>query len=244
MLLKLVVILTIVAFNFAFTQSREEKSTAPTPGETKSEVPELREYHKVIHKLWHVMWAEKNIKGIAQMYNDIESGAISVKNAKLPGILRDKEEMWNENVNSLMRIVGELKEAIKSNDSLMILKKTEELHSQYEKLVKIIKPKIRELDEFHQVLYVLYHYYVPEYNVEAIRSVLPSLREKMEKLKASKLPGNLKAKEDDFKKRLNELDKAVDDFVKLFNGKFDEKIVKEKMEALHSRYKLVEKLVE
>lgn len=225
----------ILILAFAYPQE-------PKTDELKSDVPELTAYHKVIYKLWHVLWPDKNIKGIAEIYPDILSGAENLKNAKLPGILRDKEKIWNENVGILVKIVAELKTAIDNNDSVKILTISEKLHSQYEKLVRIIKPVTKELDEFHQVLYVLYHYYVPEYNVEKIKTTAPKLKQKFDALKESKLPERLKAKEKEFKNAISELEKVVDDFVKLSMDKFDKKTITESLNKVHSAYQKVEKV--
>ncbi len=211
--------------------------------ELKAEVPELIQYHKVIYKLWHIFWPNKDIGGIVQSFEDIRRGANNIKNAKLPGILRDKKKLWDENVERLIGIVNEMSEAIDSGDSVLILKKTEELHSQYEKLVRIVKPVIKELEEFHQILYVLYHYYVPEYNVKKIKETAPELRNKAEKLKEERLLEKIKSSaRDEFKVRVNKLYDEVLSFVELVEGNFDAKSVKRKIEKVHSSYQAVEKL--
>lgn len=211
--------------------------------ELKAEVPELVQYHKVIYKLWHSFWPNKDIGGIVQSFEDIRKGANNIKNAKLPGILRDKKKLWDENVERLIGIVNEMSEAIDNGDSVLILKKAEELHSQYEKLVRIVKPVIKELGEFHQILYVLYHYYVPEYNVKKIKETAPELRNKAEKLKEERLLEKIKSSaRDEFKVRVNKLYDEVLSFVELVEGNFDAKSVKRKIEKVHSSYQAVEKL--
>jgi len=141
--------------------------------ETKPEVKELTKYHKVIYKLWHVAWPNKDINMIIQLYDDLKNGADEVANAKLPGILRDKEKAWKENVEKLLLSINNLKNAIDKRDTSEILKLAEDIHTIYETLVKVIKPPIKEVDEFHQTLYVLYHYYVPEHNIEKIKTLIP-----------------------------------------------------------------------
>lgn len=211
--------------------------------ELKAEVPELVQYHKVIYKLWHSFWPNKDIGGIVQSFEDIRKGANNIKNAKLPGILRDKKKLWDENVERLIGIVNEMSEAIDNGDSVLILKKAEDLHSQYEKLVRIVKPVIKELEEFHQILYVLYHYYVPEYNVKKIKETAPELRNKAEKLKEERLLEKIKSSaRDEFKVRVNKLYDEVLSFVELVEGNFDAKSVKRKIEKVHSSYQAVEKL--
>lgn len=60
-------------------------------------------------------------------------------------------------------------EAASSGDNESLLNAAEELHSKYENLVRIIRPVIKEIDEFHKILYVIYHKYYPDKKNEEIR---------------------------------------------------------------------------
>jgi len=212
--------------------------------ETKPEVKELTKYHKVIYKLWHVAWPNKDINMIIQLYDDLKNGADEVANAKLPGILRDKEKAWKENVEKLLLSINNLKNAIDKRDTSEILKLAEDIHTIYETLVKVIKPPIKEVDEFHQTLYVLYHYYVPEHNIEKIKTLIPELLQKTERLKNASLPERLKQKEEKFKKIVAELDREVSNFIKVVENNKDKKTIKNAMDKVHQKYQALEKIFE
>ncbi len=212
--------------------------------EAKPEAKELTQYHKVIHKLWHVAYPNKDINMIIQLYDDLKDGADKIANAKLPGILRDKEKIWKENVEKLLLSINNLKNAIDKKDTHEILKSAEAIHTMYEALVKVIKPPIKEVDEFHQTLYVLYHYYVPEYNIEKIKMLIPELLQKMKNLKNASIPEKLKQKEGKFKTLVLELEKELSNFVLAVESDKDKTTIKNAMEKVHQKYQAIEKIFE
>ncbi len=65
-------------------------------------------------------------------------------------------------------------------------------------LVRVIRPALKELDEFHAVLYMLYHYYMPGDSLEQMKSSAVALKEKMVVLNKAVLPERLKSKEPAF----------------------------------------------
>jgi zinc protease len=212
--------------------------------ETKLEVKELTQYHEVIYKLWHIAYLNKDINMIIKLYDDLKDGADKVANAKLPGILRDKEKIWKENAEKLLLSINNLKNAIDKKDTTEILKSAETIHAMYETLTKVIKPPIKEVDDFHQTLYVLYHYYVPENNIEKIKTLIPELLQKVKNLKNASLPDKLKQKEEKFKTIVLELDKEVLNFISAVENNKDKTSIKNAMEKVHQKYQALEKLFE
>jgi len=235
----LIVFLTVI---FLPTLILAQEDTTATTDETKTEVGELTSFHKVIYKLWHNAWPKKDIVALTDMLPDIENGSAKIEKTKLPGILRDKKAMWEANVKKLGEIVNEYKNAVSRNDSQQILNAAEKLHAQYEALVRVIKPAIKELDAFHQVLYMLYHYYMPEYNFEKIQSSVKELQEKMDVLNKATLPLRLEKKQETFDEKRKELDKSVRELAAVVEAGKDEETVKDAINSVHSKYEALEKV--
>lgn len=215
-----------------------------TEEEVKAEVPELKSFHSVIYKLWHNAWPEKNIKMMSELIPEIEKGVEKIRKAELPGILRDKKPKWEEGVKGLTEILKEYKSAISSKDTQKILDAGEKLHSQYESMVRILRPVLKEVDDFHKVLYPLYHYFMPEYNREKIISTTMEMEIKMDALMEAELPEKLKSKSKEFNRRVEELSKAVRYFVKIAREIDDEKTVSDAIKDVHTKYQNLEKVFE
>jgi len=210
--------------------------------ETKAEVKELIEFHDVIYKLWHTAWPEKNISMMKSLMRPIDEGFEKIKYAELPGILRDKKEKWDEGVRKLDAIIERYRAALVKNDTSAVLKAAEQLHSQYEYLVRIIKPVIKELDSFHQELYMLYHYYITDYDYDKIKKSAEILKTKMNELMNAKLPVRLENKKKEFNKykiELNNTVKKLNSLVKKGNVKKD---IINAVEEVHSKYQNLEKI--
>ena len=131
---------------------------APKPEDLKSSVPALDAMHEVIMPLWHDAWPNKDVKAMAAMLPDIEKHMAAVNKAELPPLLRDKQAAWVAGLDDLKQTVTAYKAAVTAGDNEALLKAAEKLHTQYEGLVKIVRPVLKEMEDFHASLYVLYHY--------------------------------------------------------------------------------------
>jgi hypothetical protein len=124
---------------------------------------------------------------------------------------------------------------VDANDDPALLSSAEKLHSRFEALMRLIRPALKELDEFHASLYMLFHYYLPAYDLEKIRSSAVELKQKMTALNASELPGRLKQKEAQFQAARARLSRSVDALEPAVRSD-DEKAVREAVSVLHADY--------
>lgn len=204
------------------------------------DVPELFDFHDVIYQVWHTAWPEKNINLLTELTPDIIAGVDKVTNAELPGILREKESKWKEGVAKLNLICGNYKNAIEKRDSVAILNEAEKLHSQFEALVRTIRPLVKELDAYHQVLYMLYHYYIQDYDFDLIKSSVDELQKKMADLNKAVLPEKLAAKSADFDAARKALNSSLDALAELVNKNESKDKIKAAVEIMHTDYQKVE----
>lgn len=232
--MKKTVILAIIFSASFFAQGNEH--------EIKSEVKELSEFHKVIYQIWHTAWPEKNVNMLSSLLPEVEEGYSRIKKAELPGILRDKKDKWNEGIKKLSESVELYKNSVSKKDSVEILNAAEKLHMNYEMLVRVIRPVLKEVDAFHQSLYMLYHYYLPDYNFEKIKSSAVEMKSKMEKLMAVKLPERLKKKNENFEKAKKELNDAVNKLNEVVQKNNEKQTVVAAVDLVHAKYEEMEKV--
>ena len=217
---------------------------AQLPDETSGRVPELDAFHKPIYALWHEAWPSKDIAKLKALLPDVEKAYTILAAAKLPGILREKKVKWDEKLQLLTKAVKDYRKTVDENDSDGILKATEAVHMNYEQMVRVVRPVMAELDAFHQSLYLLHHYYVPEQKADQIKASADSLLKKMESLNSAELPKRVEAKKEQFAKARKNLDEAVKAFA---DGVKAEKVKDEiaKLEStVHTRYEVLEKIFE
>jgi len=208
----------------------------------KAVVPALTEFHPVIYKLWHDAWPAKNTGLMKELLPKVEAGVHDIATAELPGILRERKGAWDDEVKSLQAIANEYRSAAGGNQAQPLLDAAEKLHSQYEKLMRVIRPSLKELGEFHEALYPLYHYYMPGDSLEKIQQSAKMLKEKMAALKSAALPPRLQAQGMEFKALKVDLAEAVDAFAAGAPGG-NLKELRKAIETVHERYQKLDEFL-
>jgi hypothetical protein len=214
---------------------------AQRPAETVASVPALDSFHEVIYKIWHEAWPKKNIEMLQQLLPEVERGISEVASAQLPGILRDKKVLWDEGVKKLQNAGAEYKTAAAAKDETKLLAAAEVLHGRFEGLMRAIRPALKELDEFHAVLYMLYHHYLPKFDLGNIRKAAADLQQKMAALNEARLPERLNDKDYEFKVARGRLSQSVGALGSLVQSN-NENAIKEAIEAVHTNYQALEKI--
>lgn len=209
--------------------------------DVEARVPALSAFHEVVYPLWHDAWPKKDVDALVALTPRVNAGVEAIAKAELPGILRDKKTAWAAAVSRLTAIAGEYAVASQKKDGPALLAAAESLHSQFERMVRIIRPVLKELEAFHGTLYVLYHRQLDPFALEDVSQSVKALKEKMGPLSAAALPERLKAKEAAFAAAKGQLATAVDAAVASLEGK-DEKAIRAAVDLLHSRYQEVEKV--
>jgi hypothetical protein len=208
-----------------------------------AEVPELDAFHEVIFKIWHQAWPDKNTAMLKELLPEVEKGVQSVVSAKLPGILREKEKVWEEGTANLKNAFEAYKSAALSDDGPRLMKAAEDLHAGFEFLMRSMQPVLEELNDFHSSLYMLYHHYLPDFDLEKIRASAAELKQKMEALDRAELPKRLEAMTPAFQDARAKLSGAVESF-RAAAGKGSKEAIKEAVEEVHTRYQAIQSICE
>ena len=209
--------------------------------ETESAVPELSAFHEVIYPIWHTAYPDKDIAMLKSLVPQVNELAGKVYAAKLPGILRDKQVKYDAGLAEFRAAVEAYNAAAKGSVDKAMLDAVEVLHAKYEMLVRILRPVLKEMDDFHKVLYVVYHTDLPAKNWAAVRAAAPDLKAKAEAVTAAKLSTRLEPKAEAFAKASGELVKAATVLAGL-DPKADGAAVEQAVQKLHSRYQDLEKI--
>ena len=233
---KFLFMIIVIAFTLPVFAQQEKNQ------EVNSEVKELTEFHDVIYQIWHTGWSQKDIKLLVSLAPDVEKGYDKIRKAELPGILRDKKSKWDDGLKKFRIIVEMYKVAAAKKDSVWILNAAEKLHSQFEALVRTVRPVLKEVDAFHQELYILYHYNMPEYDYVKVQKSAVALKEKMKDLMKAQLSELMNAKKDAFEKCKTELNTAVDKFNEIVAKGDDKNAINTAVDVVHSKYQELEKV--
>ena len=235
----LIVFLIVFSLSY-FTNIHAQHEDHST--EISSSVPELFDFHEVVYPMWHTAYPNKDYALFKQLLPDVNAGVEKIYAAKLPGILRDKEKEWNDGLDKLRSSVKDYNIACEENNEAGMLASAEVLHSNFEMLVRIVKPVTKEVDEFHKVLYMIYHHYGPDKNITELSKTVDSLMIRADELKNCVLPKWATDKKDEFAKAADELYTSTKELQTLKNSKAEDKLINAGIEKVHTNYQKLEAL--
>jgi hypothetical protein len=209
--------------------------------ETESTVPELSAFHEIIYPIWHTAYPEKDYAALQSYVPEVKRLAEGIYGAKLPGILHEKQAKWDQALAELRKSVDDYVAAAAGQDDAALLGAAEALHMRYEMMVRSIRPVLREVDDFHKVLYVIYHKYLPDRDFAKIAGTSGDMAAKAEAITQASLPKRLESKAPAFTTAAQELLAAAKALVETAKTGQGEAIAAA-VEVVHSKYRGLEKV--
>ncbi len=206
-------------------------------------IPAVKRMHEVIFPLWHKAYPAKNFELLKSLLPDIEKHFEALKQAEFPAGYPDRKQRWQEEISEMQNVIRSYKTAIDDGNTESLLISAEKLHTAYEKLIKVLNPPVPEVDAFHEVLYRVYHEYLPNKNWIKLNEAIPQFRERAAALKSAELPEWLADRKPDFDRAVNNLSRAVDELARL-QANEDNKLVEEAVYKVHDAYENLDKILE
>lgn len=217
---------------------------APPEGQDEAfAVPALNVMHKIIHPLWHDAYPAKDIAKIRSFFPLIEEQYGVLKKVKFPQERPDRQMHWNKGISRMDSAITMYRMALEKNDEPALLTAVRALHDSFEHLVHVANPPVPEMDNFHQVMFRVFHDYLPAKQWENIRQAIPLFRERMDALNRAQLPKQLADKQAAFDAARQELDRAVSALAALQNSR-DNGTLLQVLSRLHDAYKQLEKVMD
>jgi hypothetical protein len=208
------------------------------PAEISSTVKELDDFHDIIYPMWHDAYPAKDYNALKGFVPKIKSNMESINKVKLPGILREKESAWKSQLNELNNSAQNYYAAANGNKNNDLLTAAEKLHASYEKIVRVLRPALKEIDDFHQTLYIIYHKLLPDSKYDEIAGLTGTLVTKAKAIvnyPQDKIKARLGDKLATFNVSANKLYSSVTSLQKELKGT-DPAKKKEAVESMHKAY--------
>lgn len=236
----LFVILCVASIEVSYTQTRID------PSEIASTVPELTDFHEIIFPMWHEAFPARDIKALKSFVPQIKTSMEKINNASLPGILRDKENAWKNQLKEFNAAAENYYKAAEGNADSAMLNAAEKLHFNYEMMMRVLRPKLKEIDDYHQSLYVIYHKLYPDKKYDEISLGMDNLIAKADviaKYPADKLKKRLGNNTPKFETASKDLYNATVALKEVLKGK-DAGKKDEAVQNVHLMYQKLEALFE
>lgn len=212
-----------------------QEHRVPSGAETTARVEPLVRFHEVIFPMWHDAWPNRNTEKLRSLLPEVKEGIAAIASADLPGILREKKGAWDRGVADLTTAGEAYAQAAAANDTEALLGAAEKLHARYEALARVLRPALKELEDFHRTLYVLYHYELPAGAMDRIRLSVDTLNTKLEALNRAVIPARMKEKTEAFTAARLSLGKSLAELDALL-AKGDDAAIRSAVIAMHGKY--------
>jgi hypothetical protein len=212
--------------------------------EITSSVPQLTSFHEIIYPIWHKAYPAKDIASLKGFVPQIKASMEALNKAALPGILKDKEIIWKSQLQQMNIAAENYYKAAGGTDDEAMLSAAESLHHNFEMLSRVIRPVMKEMDDYHQILYIIYHKLYPEKKYNEISGFMDSLVERADAIRkcpAEKLKKKLGDNYSRFEPAAEELYKATVNLRDTLKGNDPEK-KNEAVQHMHSMYENLEAL--
>lgn len=200
----------------------------------------LDDYANTMHELWHDGWVNKDFNLIKQLYPKSDEFVKNLESSDVPVGLEDRKEKWERGVKALRVALTNVKLGIDENNEKQILDAVEQYHQIFELMVSLTKPYVKEVEDFHKSVAKMYHRNYPDFNLEEMKNDIKKMYEVLDALDKVKLPEYYAEREKEFRKVVKELRQSVIDLEKYMSKNQsiakEDKILKEKVEKLHTDF--------
>ncbi|MFH0894662.1 MAG: hypothetical protein V2A54_09520 [Bacteroidota bacterium] len=207
-------------------------------------MPELNKFHEIIFTMWHEAYPAKDIKALKGFVPRIKEDMEKINKAQLPGILREKEDDWKKQLVEFNAAADNYYKAAAGNDDQAMLDAAEKLHHDFEMTNRVIRPVLKEVDQYHKTLYVIYHKLYPDKKYSEIAKLSDSFVQQAEaitKCNAETLKKRLGGKVPVFHEAAKNLYEATVQLKEILKGNDDSK-KEEAVLNVHASYKKLEAL--
>lgn len=224
------------------TEIKQEEQ--PSVAEMKKPgVTGIREFHQVLYPVWHDYFPQGDFQAIRNAIPEFKEAMKVLTEAQLPQFYHNVKDDFEAKRKNLALSVEKMDSVAQTDDDKGLAKAVEEMHTAFERMARVLAPRIRELEQFHLVLYPLWHQAMPKKDYQTIKAAVPSLEGKMEALMQARLSRSFTGIESQFVEKRQALGLSVEDLADVCRKGRDEEII-DKLTVIHDAYRELDQVFE
>jgi hypothetical protein len=224
-------------------ETQAPKEQAPVTEMKRPGVEGLREFHEVLFPVWHEFLPNGDYESIRKAVPEFKKSIEIVKKAELPLYYQHVKDDFEKKRENLALSIERLDSVAQTKDDEKLEETVENMHTAFEQMARVLAPRMKEMEEFHLVLYPLWHEAMPNKDYQAIKAAIPSLESKMDALMKAEIPEDFKDIETPIIEKREALGKAVEDLANVCRKNKDEQII-DKLTQMHESYRALDEVFE
>ena len=221
----------------------KEEEQAPVAEMKKPGVTGIREFHEVLYPVWHDYFPKGDFQAIRDAIPEFKRTTKILTETELPQFYHNVKNDFDAKRENLALAVDKMESVAQTGNDQELAKAVEEMHTAFERMARVLSPRTRELEEFHLVLYPLWHQAMPDKDYQAIKAAVPSLGSKMNALMQAQLPQRFSDIEPQFLEKREALRLSVEDLASVCRQNKDDQII-DKLTVMHDAYRALDQVFE
>ena len=219
----------ILASLTAYSQDESQTSDSVTtvPGNINPIRKAMDDFHEVMAPLWDESYPKKDYQAIRDKASVLKEKMMALVMLRPTHDLEQDREKMNDFLRerqNLTIFVSQVEKAAKDGPDSTLASAFESVHWSYQELEKVFAERLKELDNFHETLYFLWHRALPERDYDTIKQTAPVLVTEVDTLMKVVLPQIFKTDREKFDQGRTALKDAVYQFVDVCQNGSEEEI--------------------
>jgi hypothetical protein len=192
--------------------ARTEQDSTAVPDTIDRVKMAMEDFHQVMMPLWHESFPKQDYQTIREKAPMLRERLMVLIRVQPPAKLKEDEEKLRDfqaKRQELAFHVTQVGLAAKDGPDSTLASAFEGMHWAYEELEKVFAEPLKELESFHETLYLLWHKALPERDYKTIKETAQVLKTEADSLMKASLPEGCKVKKEEFDKRRGALKDEV-----------------------------------
>ena len=209
----------------------------------KPKIDGIKQFHDALFPLWHSTLPDSDFQSIRDAAPRLKEEYQKIVKAEIPPYYQHVKDKFILERDQLGLAVHELDTiaGASSEDYEMLPQAVEDVHSAFEEMVRVLAPRTKEVEDFHLVMYPLWHEALPKSDWATIQARVPILRAEMDTLMTTPVPQWLAGKELRIIETRDALDKEVNLLVAACKSDNTAEI-KKALESVHSHFRTLDEV--
>jgi len=238
---------SVLSFSVFFVGCKKEIQTKKEQTEVtemkRPGVEGLKEFHEVLYPVWHEFLPNGDYESIRKAVPEFKKSMEALMKAELPLFYQHVKDEFEKKRENLSLSIEKLDSAAQTKDDKKLEGAVEDMHSAFEQMARVLAPRMKEMEEFHLVLYPLWHEAMPNKDYQTIKDAIPSLESKMDALMKAEIPEDFKDIETRIIEKREALGKAVEDLANACRKNKNQEII-DKLTQMHESYRALDGVFE
>ena len=245
LMVSLIVFISILGCAFCGCKKEAEtkKEQAEVTEMKRPRVEGIKEFHEVLYPVWHEFLPNGDYESIRKAVPEFQKSKEILMKAELPLFYQHVKDDFEKKREELALSIEKLDSVAQTKDDKKLEEAVENMHSAFEQMARVLAPRMKEMGEFHLVLYPLWHEALPNKDYQAIKDAVPSLESKMDALMKAQIPEEFKDIEAQIIEKREALRKAVEDLANVCRKNKDEEII-DRLTRMHDSYRALDGVFE